>query len=79
MILDPFGGSGVTLVEALMLGRKAIHIDLNPLSKFIVKNLIEPIDLGAAKPPLVNCGFTLPGRCTAPLARSLRVVAVGPG
>lgn len=46
-ILDPYGGSGVTLVEALMLGRKGIHIDLNPLSIFIVKNLIEPIDLGA--------------------------------
>jgi 16S rRNA G966 N2-methylase RsmD len=44
-ILDPFGGSGVTLVEALMLGRKGIHIDLNPLSDFIVKNLIEPVDL----------------------------------
>ena len=47
MVLDPFGGSGVTLVEALMLGRKGIHIDLNPLSDFIVKNLIEPVDLAA--------------------------------
>jgi 16S rRNA G966 N2-methylase RsmD len=46
-VLDPFGGSGVTLVEALMLGRKAIHIDINPLSEFIVKNLIDPIDFGA--------------------------------
>ncbi|MGH9403934.1 MAG: DNA methyltransferase [Terriglobia bacterium] len=46
-ILDPFGGSGVTLVEALMLGRKGIHIDINPLSEFIVKNLIEPLDFGA--------------------------------
>jgi 16S rRNA G966 N2-methylase RsmD len=44
-ILDPFGGSGVTLVEAMMLGRKGIHIDLNPLSDFIVKNLIEPVDM----------------------------------
>lgn len=43
-ILDPYGGSGVTLVEALMLGRKAIHIDINPLSHFIVKNLIAPVD-----------------------------------
>lgn len=46
-VVDPFGGSGVTLVESLMLGRKAIHIDINPLSEFIVRNLIEPVDFGA--------------------------------
>lgn len=45
LILDPFGGSGVTAVEALMLGRRAIHIDLNPLCEFMVKNLIQPIDV----------------------------------
>jgi 16S rRNA G966 N2-methylase RsmD len=45
VVLDPYGGTGVTLVEALLLGRKAIHIDLNPLSVFIVKNLIQPVDL----------------------------------
>ena len=44
VILDPYGGSGVTLVEALMLGGKAIHIDLNPLSVFIVNNLIQPVN-----------------------------------
>jgi 16S rRNA G966 N2-methylase RsmD len=44
-ILDPFGGSGVTAVEALILGRKAIHIDINPLSIFLVKNLIAPVNL----------------------------------
>lgn len=46
VVLDPFGGSGVTLVEALMLDRKAIHIDINPLAIFMVKNLISPINLG---------------------------------
>ncbi len=45
LVLDPFGGTGVTVVEALMLGRRAIHLDLNPLSVFFVKNLISPISL----------------------------------
>jgi len=45
LVLDPFGGTGVTAIEALILGRKAIHIDLNPLSPFIVKSLIEPVKL----------------------------------
>jgi 16S rRNA G966 N2-methylase RsmD len=45
IVLDPFGGSGVTAIEALMLGRKGVHVDLNPLSDFIVRNLIAPTDL----------------------------------
>ena len=32
LVLDPFGGTGVTAIEALMVGRKAIHIDINPLA-----------------------------------------------
>ncbi len=51
LVLDPFGGSGVTAIEALMNGRKAISIDLNPLAVFIVQSLIAPIkqsDLGRA-------------------------------
>ena len=45
LVLDPYGGSGVTLVEALILSRKAIHVDINPLANFIVQNLITPIDI----------------------------------
>jgi len=44
LILDPFGGSGVTIIESLILGRKGIHIDINPLSKFIVDALLTPIN-----------------------------------
>lgn len=45
LVLDPFGGSGVTAIEAMMTGRKAIHIDLNPMSVFIVECLIAPVSL----------------------------------
>ncbi|MDR2426658.1 MAG: type I restriction enzyme HsdR N-terminal domain-containing protein [Endomicrobium sp.] len=51
IVLDPFGGSGVTAIEALMNGRKAINIDLNPMAVFLVKSLISPVkvsELGAA-------------------------------
>ena len=44
-ILDPFGGSGVTLMEALMNGRNAIHIDLNPLCIFWMETLLNSIDV----------------------------------
>jgi len=43
LVLDPFGGSGITAVEALMNDRKAINIDLNPMSVFIVRSLIAPV------------------------------------
>ncbi|WP_017292689.1 DNA methyltransferase [Geminocystis herdmanii] len=43
-ILDPFGGSGVTAIEALMNNRKAISIDINPLAIFLVNSLISPVN-----------------------------------
>jgi len=43
LVLDPFGGSGVTAIEALMNNRSAINIDLNPMAVFIVQSLIAPI------------------------------------
>ncbi|TDQ16433.1 DNA methylase [Algoriphagus boseongensis] len=43
LVLDPFGGSGVTAIEALMNNRKAINIDLNPMAVFLVQSLIAPV------------------------------------
>lgn len=35
VVLDPFGGSGTTAVEAVRLGRRAVSVDANPLSSLI--------------------------------------------
>jgi len=45
LVLDPFGGSGVTAIEALMTGRKGVNIDLNPMAVFMVQSLIAPVNL----------------------------------
>jgi hypothetical protein len=44
LVLDPFGGTGVTLIESLILDRRGIYVDLNPLAVFIVTTLLEPVD-----------------------------------
>jgi hypothetical protein len=46
VILDPFGGSGITVVEAAMLGRRGIHVDINPLANFMTDALLMPVNLG---------------------------------
>lgn len=42
-ILDPFCGSGVTLVEAQRLGYKSIGVDLNPIACLISRTKINPL------------------------------------
>lgn len=43
-VLDPFCGSAVAGFEAVKLGRKAICLDLNPLSSFLIKTMTLPFD-----------------------------------
>jgi len=45
IILDPFGGRGVTVIEALKMRRRVIYNDLNPYAFFIAKNLSSPLNL----------------------------------
>src|SRR5260370_24854184 len=39
VVLDPFGGTGVTAIEAFLLGSHAIQNDLNPFANFIAQNI----------------------------------------
>ncbi|MCK6625740.1 MAG: hypothetical protein L6R45_11265 [Anaerolineae bacterium] len=45
IILDPFMGGGTTLVEANRLGAKVIGCDLNPVSFWVVRETLKPINL----------------------------------
>jgi ferredoxin len=44
-VLDPFMGSGVTVIEAGRMGRKGIGVDLNPVACFIARMTLLPIDV----------------------------------
>jgi putative DNA methylase len=44
LILDPFVGGGVTVVEAVLAGRRAIGQDTNPLATFIGRGELLPFD-----------------------------------
>jgi len=45
VILDPFMGGGTTLAEANRLGAKVIGCDLNPVSYWVVRETLKPVDL----------------------------------
>jgi len=45
IVLDPFCGGGVTVVEALRARRKVIGVDLNPMATFIARTEVMPVDV----------------------------------
>jgi hypothetical protein len=44
VVLDPFMGSGTTLVEGVLRGATTIGIDIDPLARFIARAKVTPVD-----------------------------------
>lgn len=53
-VLDPFLGSGTTLVEAKLLGRNGFGVDINPLARLISKVKTTPIEPTILKKEVSN-------------------------
>jgi len=49
IVLDPMMGGGTTVVEALRTGCKVVAQDLNPVAWFLVKKIVEPVDIDELK------------------------------
>ena len=49
IVLDPFCGGGVTLVEGVLQGRNVIGFDINPLATFITRMQLKNVDLTELK------------------------------
>lgn len=46
IILDPFCGGGVTVVEALRLKRKVVGVDVNPLATYVTEKEVTQLNVG---------------------------------
>jgi DNA modification methylase len=67
VVLDPFGGSGVTAIEALLENRKGIQNDINPLANFITQSVA---DLAKGEIAVYRSALVfLEGQCREKLAK----------
>src|SRR5438132_6673146 len=63
-VLDPYGGSGVTAVESLVLRRKAIYVDISEWACFLARQTaVTPSDLLALRQAFAD----VEARCRADL------------
>ncbi len=73
-VLDPFMGSGTTVIETLKLGARSIGRDINPVAFFQVRNALAKHDRAA-----VLATFNAIGRDVAPKLRRYYQADIGEG
>ena len=56
IVLDPFCGGGVTVVESLKLGRKTVGVDANPLATYVTEMECKPLNLHFFQQTLLDLG-----------------------
>src|SRR5438094_710260 len=44
LVLDPYVGSGTTLLESALRGRRSIGVDLNPIACLVARVKVTPVD-----------------------------------
>ncbi|MEI3325021.1 MAG: DNA methyltransferase [Thomasclavelia sp.] len=54
IVLDPFSGSSIAAFEAFKLGRKAIALDINPLTSFLIEVYATSFDIVEFKKQVVE-------------------------
>jgi putative DNA methylase len=72
VILDCFGGGGVTLVESLAVDRKSIYCDSNPLAAFIARCQISRVSISAYKRAIGKIRQQLAELCTQSFTTTCR-------
>jgi SAM-dependent methyltransferase len=55
-VLDPFAGSGTTLIEAQMLGRNALGVEINPLTVAKAREQISEVKGQHGTRAILKCG-----------------------
>ena len=68
VVLDPFMGSGTTVVEGVLRGGTTVGVDIDPLARFIARAKVTPVDHDR----IAGLGEELAGRWRAP-ATALQV------
>ena len=66
LVYDPFAGRGTTLIEAALLGRRAIGNDVNPLSRLLIEPRLNPPSVKAVAKRLGDLERALPPTDDAP-------------